>query len=371
MAGEAEVEETYAQFVSQAGYPTDSIDGVILATGDQNYPVREAGVELLARRYGQDKPEVVLPVLRKLAEDPEIAPRATAAYWLARLGDASGLQVLNREYMQRVPGGSDAQRCAEVDKYQVKDALWIGKMLAELGNPIALALAAYVGNSGEFDTLKSSSVRTLGAISWLDKEFPEQAAQAIEALQDLAGKKIDPFALALIVKETERPGFPPESAARIQNILEQSGRLPSYISTPRMRANAQAALRDARRKVASSRSAQAGVHLEPEELQMRISHRESRTFHVALAGGPENCVVKEVLSDEPSIQASPRAEADRKGYTIDITVKETTPQNRTNYIVVQLEGCERPFLVLPVKFFRQVATRPAGGPASRPVSLPE
>jgi hypothetical protein len=113
------------------------------------------------------------------------------------------------------------------------------------------------------------------------------------------------------------------------------------------------------------------VHLEPAELEMHIWHRESRTFHVALRGGTEPCVVKEVLSDEPGIEASAREEADKTGYTIDVTVRETTMQNRTSYVFVRLEGCGRPFVVLPIKFFRQVDGQTGCGLASRPASRPE
>jgi hypothetical protein len=251
-------------------------------------------------------------------------------------------------------------------------------MLAEFGDPVGLALAVHVANADGFDRLRFAAVEVLGAVSCLGKTHPEEAQRAVALLEGLTSKSGEPHLLSDILRATQRDGFPSGDRDRIQSILDQSGRLPEYVQAARKsyRNAMEARARIGVPEWASSQPVQRvwrprGVRLDPPELEMPISHRESRTFHVALAGGPENCVVKEVLSDEPNIQASPRAEADRKGYTIDITVKETTPQNRTNYIVVQLEGCERPFLVLPVKFFRQVATRPAVGPASRPASRAE
>jgi len=92
---------------------------VIRATEDQNYPVRRVATELLARRYGQSNSDIVLPVLRRLTHDPAVEAKATAAYWVAKFGDASGHEELKPEYVQRVPGGSDQQRCGEEGKYQV------------------------------------------------------------------------------------------------------------------------------------------------------------------------------------------------------------------------------------------------------------
>jgi len=155
----------------------------------------------------------------------------------------------------------------------------IGKMLAELGDPIGLALATYVADSEDFDTLKSSSARTLGSIARLRIPCPEQANQAVEVMERLASNNIKPYSLAVILWETERPGFPPEAAARIQQILEQSGRLPPFVSTPRMRERIlkRKTPTDIPQEGVFSRPAPGaqrprGVRLDPPELEMPISH---------------------------------------------------------------------------------------------------
>lgn len=377
-ASGAGVEESYAIFLSEAGYRTDSINGLIRATEDQNTEVRMVATTFLARRYGQQSPDSVLPVLRKVSQDPAVVPRVVAAYWMAKLGDTSGAEILKRAYLDWVPGGSDPQRCGEVERDHVRDALWIGEMLAEFGDPIGLALASHVVNAEGFDKLRFAGARVLGALPCSGNVCSDEAKRAIEALEGLASRSEDPSVLGEILGATQRQGFPERDRTRIQKMLDNSGRLPAHMQAARTSAREVEKIRSrgsTRNGIASRpapvRREPRALHLEPSELELRISHRETRVFHLALRGGSRTCAVKEVLSDEPGIEASAREEPEGKGYIVDVTVKETAPQNRTSYVFVRLEGCGRPFVVLPIKFFRQVATRPANNPATRPASRPE
>jgi len=177
-----------AKNLQQLGYPTDTLQQILTATKSRNYFVRHQALEVLSKRIGKE----AIHTLRLFLTDPEIEVRCRTAHLLGTLGDKSGLEQMRQDLVRYAPQNgaplvvdpNTDQRTIQQQEakrnFNLRKALKVAKVLAELGDRRGYELAVRMALEGPLDAQRYSAVEVLMEIVKTDKAI-------------LQAEGIDPF----------------------------------------------------------------------------------------------------------------------------------------------------------------------------------
>jgi hypothetical protein len=141
---------------SDRGYPTDTVEQIMVAIESPTDSVRMTALTLLVAKVREE----AIPVLKKALSDREVLVRLNAAELLGSLGDGSGVPVLRADYdsliakhTKRDPNKADPNVLKVTLKgADLYSAMSIAQVLAEFGDARGFEQAARItaeGNGSE------------------------------------------------------------------------------------------------------------------------------------------------------------------------------------------------------------------------------
>jgi len=218
-----------AENLKRLGYPVDTLEEILAATKSPSYFVRHQALEVLTRRIGKE----AIRTLKSFLDDREIEVRIRAAHLLGTLGDRSGLEQMRQDFQQIVAQNKGPlpiepnadQRTIEQQNatrnFNLRRALEVTKVLAELGDPRGYDLATEMALAGPQAAQRYTAIHVLVEIAKIDK-----AALEVEG--------IDPITILCAVAESEKArtvfftlinlvqGLGPDAAIRVLQIAKDS-----------------------------------------------------------------------------------------------------------------------------------------------------
>lgn len=191
-----------ASNLQQLGYPTDTIEQILVAVKSENFFVRHQALEVLVKRTAKE----AIPTLRLFLKDPHIRVRSMAAHLLGTLADKSGLEQMRKDFKDLVPSNGDllpsdpneihaAIAKKKAENYYLWEALIIARVLAELGDRQGYELAARMALEGPLAAQRTEAVFGLVEMAKTDPNI-------------LSREGIDPVSVLCKMAESEKEQVP-------------------------------------------------------------------------------------------------------------------------------------------------------------------
>ena len=166
-----------AKNLQQLGYPTDTVEHILAATRSESYFVRHQALEVLTRRIGKE----AISTLKSSLADVRVEVRYRAAHFLGTLGDMSGLEQMRKDLKDLAPHDGvppppdpnadprTVKRKEARRNFNLRNALEVAKVLAELGDRCGYELAARMALDGPLAAQRYTAVFVLVEIAKTDK----------------------------------------------------------------------------------------------------------------------------------------------------------------------------------------------------------
>jgi hypothetical protein len=177
------------------GYPTDTIEEIMVAIDSPDRSVRMSALILLVAQAGEE----AVPVLKKALGDKNVFVRTRAAELLGSLGDAGGVPVLRADYEALIakftpsdPNRADPNMARAVLKGpDVYIAMSIAQVLAKFGDSRGFEQAAKIAAQDKWSH-RLHALKVLFEINmWIDRA-------------KLIAEKRDPQPILITAAESEK-----------------------------------------------------------------------------------------------------------------------------------------------------------------------